>query len=493
MRKPVFISSIFFLFILGCSFDPTGLAYLEDSSVNNLPDADTDGQADADGSNEDIEDIQDINDADEDGDISCTTEDTTCLDFNQLQLCTTDGNLITVNCEFGCNDQVTPNACLDFIPSNNIDLNILLNQDLETTTFDLNASFNTDNGEIIMDGTPFREAGEGMDPITGIHFEIHDMADETQAGVFSFNILTVNEGAIVDVYGSKSIIIRANSLFLKGIIDVSASNHKCNNNNNRCAGPGGFSGGSANSAGNGPGKGYRGEQSWGSGDETGGGGAGYLTTGGSGGGSDGGDGGNIYGNDLCEPLTGGSGGGGGGHVNTLGNTDTNQGRGGGGGGAIQVTIKDYLEMGNSTVDPCGINANAAGGSGNDFTYNSGGGGGGAGGAVILESPRIRIYSNVIISANGGGGGAGRKNQAGAAGLFSQDPAPGADCSDCNRGGDGAAALATTPGNGDNNEDDDGTGGGGGSMGRIIIYDCIDFMNNGILSPTPVMGGCRLTP
>jgi hypothetical protein len=406
MRKPVFISSVIFLLSLGCSFDPTGLAYLEDSSVNNLPDADTDIQTDTDGSSEDIQDINDINDADEDGDISCTAEDTACLDFNQLQLCKSNGDLITVNCEFGCNDQVTPNTCLNFVPSNDLDLSILLNQDLETTTFDLNASFNTDNGEILVDDLPFRAAGEGMDLATGIHFEIHEMADETQAGTFSFNILKIKEGAVVDVYGSKSIIIRANSLFLKGIIDLSASSHKCEANNNRCAGPGGFSGGPANTAGNGPGKGYRGEKSWGIGDETGGGGAGYLSAGGSGGGSDGGEGGNVYGNDFCEPLTGGSGGGGGGHINGAGNTDTSQGRGGGGGGAVQITIKNYLEIGNATGDPCGINANAAGGSGNDHYLNSG---------------------------------------------------------------------------------------GGGSMGRIIVYDCIDFMSNGVFSPTPIMGGCRPTP
>ena len=486
------------LLVLGaCTFDPTGLGAVSDAAPDLFDVSDMSDAADAydvsdvtdvtDGSDvSDVSDVTDVSDAD--GSTECTPADTTCLDDFSLQACTVGGEFIEVHCELGCNRFLSPARCMEFIPSNGLDPNLVLDPLLQDLTITENAWLSTDTGEVRTDGGALlRAPGGGM--VDGVLF-----VDQTQPGGSTVSALVLHQlqvatGVTLRVRGSRGLIVYAKIIYLNGVIDVSAAGDNCGDGNNRCPGAGGGWGGGANSDGGGPGAGREGQESWTLDPETGGGGAGFLTSGGKGGAGDGGDGGGAYGTDFLEPLLGGSGGGGGGHI-SWGSTDTDQGRGGGGGGAIQLSARLLIQIGNAENAPCGVVANGAGGSGQDSGADSGGGGGGSGGAILIEATRIQIYSGAKLTANGGGGGAGRGAGHGQAGQFSSQPAGGGQC-DCNVGGNGAAQLGATPQQGSSSEGDDGSGGGGGAMGRITIRDCIVYQNQGELSPQPFLAGCTL--
>ncbi len=474
------------LVLNACMFDPSGLKALQESDANNnqLPDAslvDTDDM---------IDDVPDAWDGDIDADADsglppCTAADNRCEDDYTLLACTTSGELVPIPCELGCNSQVFPVACTGFIPSNDVPAHLAMDPLLQNLNIQEDAWLDTDTGEIrTFTDMPLRAEGTGL--LNGILFLEHILPDESPAGLFVLDQFRVSAGVILEIRGSRPLILYADSIFLLGVVDVSARDSNCSHGNNRCPGPGGFEGGSANNHGNGPGGGRKGQEHWSLDPETGGGGGGFLTAGGKGGGNDGGNGGSVYGSEILVPLTGGSGGGGGGHIS--GTTDTTQGRGGGGGGAVQLSARNLFQVGNQDFLPCGVKASGNGGRGNDSAANSGGGGGGSGGAILLEATRLHIFSGALFTTNGGGGGAGRSDTSGSAGLFSMEPAPGAHCN-CNVGGTGGAHLGPLPGQGSNSKGDDGTGGGGGAMGRIVIRDCLDFQNHGEFSPQPLLAGC----
>ncbi|MBN2722915.1 MAG: hypothetical protein JXR95_02465 [Deltaproteobacteria bacterium] len=499
---------IFSVFFAGCTFDVSGPS--GQNTSNNIPDASddiTDSGDIADISDvSDVSDISDIEDASDvsdsgsddildsgddviDSGVECEADDSTCLDDFTLQFCNSSGEFDTSVCEFGCDHTLTPNGCLDFIPSNGLDKTILSTSGLLPFEISATAVFNSSTGEITVDGVQLRAPGEGMDLENGIIYSQHAMSDGRAAGVFAFTSFTVQPTGIVRVIGDIPVIFLAESIYIRGILDVSANIQNCEAANRRCPGPGGFGGGSTNSDGQGPGAGKKGIEDWWDEDETGGGGAGFNCEGASGGGGTGGAAGSIYGNEMNEPLVGGSGGGGGGHYE-LGNENNGQGLGGGGAGAVQLTALSVVSVGNSVGTPCGIKASGAGGGGNDSYANSGGGGGGSGGAVIIEAPHIQLFPGSTLAANGGGGGAGKDGADGNYGHFDATPADGAQCSDCNTGGNGASLNASVPASGSDADGNDGTGGGGAGTGRITIRDCISFINSGIISPSPHLGGCH---
>ncbi len=89
-----------------------------------------------------------------------------------------------------------------------------------------------------------------------------------------------------------------------------------------------------------------------------------------------------YGNDLCQPLIGGSGGAGGGFAGSGG------GSAGGGGGALLLAVGGTLEFLNSGY------INAIGGNPQPFTSINGGTG--SGGMVRLVATRLRATSNSVV-------------------------------------------------------------------------------------------------
>ncbi|MBU1242470.1 hypothetical protein KKD52_13665 [Myxococcota bacterium] len=486
-------SGLLVLVLSACTFDPAGLRGMPDAEPD-VADVDVSDVADvSDGSDvTDVTDVSDVTDVtditDADGSLLCTPADTTCLDEFTLQACSVGGEFVEVQCELGCNRFVSPARCLEFLPSNGLDPNLVLDPLLTDLVISENALLSTDTGEIRTEsGVLLRTGGVGL--IDGVLFVDQVQSDGSTVTALVLHQLQIATGVTLRVQGTRALIFYAEIIYLNGLIDVSAGGDNCTDGNNRCPGPGGWWGAGANNNGGGPGAGGEGQEDWTLAPETGGGGAGYLNAGAKGGSGDGGNGGGGYGSDFLEPLLGGSGGGGGGHI-SWGSTDTSQGRGGGGGGAIQLSARLLLQIGNPDDAPCGVAANGGGGSGNDSDADSGGGGGGSGGAILIEATRIQIYSSARLTANGGGGGAGRGSGHGQAGQFSTSPAVGGQC-DCNVGGDGGAQLGSTPQQGSASKGDDGSGGGGGAMGRITIRDCIVYQNQGELSPQPFLAGCAL--
>lgn len=478
--------SILFINTFACSFDTSGLG--RDLSDSGMNDADVFDSGTDTSDSIDINDSSTDTDSETDGGTECTVGERNCIDNFTLRVCNENGEWDTQNCAEGCNSDASPASCLVFIPSNGLTRDVLSIPGTGHWEISETVYFNTENGEIYTESGTIRPAGEGVDLESGILFFSHSMMDGRNAGVFAALTITVEDTGILRGVGSQPAILASETIIINGIIDVSGGSWACSYNNERCPGPGGFGGGDTNHDGEGPGKGTEGFESWDK-DETGAGGAGYGVKGAKGGGSSGGAGGSTYGESENEPLIGGSGGGGGGHYE-IGNDNPGEGRGGGGGGAIQITAFAMLNIGNSIGTPAGIKASGQGGSGNSRYVNSGGGGGGSGGAIIIEAPFIQLYPGSLITANGGGGGAGRSGADGAVGLFSAEAAPGATCSDCNTGGNGAALNSPSPTDGSNSEGGDGTGGGGGGYGRITIRNCIEFISVCTVSPAPFLAGCH---
>ncbi|HWO22984.1 MAG TPA: hypothetical protein VNO30_29790 [Kofleriaceae bacterium] len=198
---------------------------------------------------------------------------------------------------------------------------------------------------------------------------------------------------------------------------------------------------------------------------SGGGGASYGTLGASGGGTyaPAGGAGVRYGDQLADPLVGGSKGGAGGFCGP---------GGGAGGGALQISSAVSISVG-----PGGLIEAGGGGGGGGGGGPCGGGGGGSGGEIVLEAPSIAVAGR--LAANGGGGGGGGGNGGGSAplGLDGQDgtasamPAAGG-AGGIPMGSDGGAGAAGAAGafvearsGGTQNSEG---GGGGGGAGRIWL-------------------------
>ena len=216
-----------------------------------------------------------------------------------------------------------------------------------------------------------------------------------EIALFTFQNLTVNNGAIINITGSKALgFIARNSMTIHGTVNVSGMPGTLGT-----AGPGGYAGGSASRATTGfPGGGI-----------TGFGGTAGVFSNGSGGG---GGGGRTYTDARLTDLLGGSGGGSGAAVQ--GSFEMFSGGGGGGGGGLLLLAQNTLTLGptGTILAKGGAGDN---GSGIPAEGGAGGGGGGAGGSVVLCAPSVALNIGSQINTAGGTFGTGINMPSGTAG------------------------------------------------------------------------------
>ncbi len=304
--------------------------------------------------------------------------------------------------------------------------------------------------------------------VSQIGFQLFSGAN---VGVFTVKNFTVNDSIVAVATGDAALaIVAGDTVSLLGTLDArgfTTNGLLCGVASPSAVGPGGTKAGVG--AGN-PGVGA---------------GAGNgADVGGGGGGGFGGAGGDGRKNETAPPnsvggvtvpfalpISGGFGGG-----------SNGAGDGGGGGGAVQLVAANQIKIGGGTKVG-GVNVGGCGGYGNTNSNfpNTGGGGGGSGGEILLQSPVVMMLANGTLAANGGAGGGG--GGAGAAGLFSDQPAQAS--ASANAGGAGAAAASlngTSVTTGSNTLG----AGGGGAVGRIRIDNAsgtITLAGGAILSPS----------
>jgi len=298
-------------------------------------------------------------------------------------------------------------------------------------------------------------------PLTLGTFDVrHQIQGNGEVAVLHLHSLTVAAGAVVQVVGTRPLIVVASdAIVISGKVDAGAKG--------ATPGAGGFA------PGMGDGQGLRGAHQ-GTYSDSGGGGGGFGDRGGAGGAITGcatplpgGIAGPSEGDDPISVLQGGAGGGAGEGTACADNL------GGAGGGAIQLTSDKSI-----FVDETGV-ITAGGGGGTGGTDCGGsdgnsGAGGGAGGAIVLQAPMVTNQG--IIAANGGGGGGG-----GSGGGFPAPDTgkPGEDAHPSDMaaaGGMGIGASGIDGGAGGTadtgaqagmaNSCSNNAGGGGGAVGRI---------------------------
>lgn len=221
-------------------------------------------------------------------------------------------------------------------------------------------------------------------------------------GVFFLRNLTVQEGAVLSVAGTRpAIIVATERIDIDGSVLVGA----------------GLWGGGEGTGGYGPGGGGLHEGRF----FSSGTGGSHCSSGGAGFEASAVTNGPVYGDRTLTPLMGGSGGG--------GADDPIGARGGTGGGALQFVAGQEIRIGSQgTID-------ARGTSGSGLSYGSGGG---SGGAILLEAPSIVINGQLLA----GGGNGGQRNGGGTGAE---------DSSEATSGVSGGAGRA---------------GGGGGGFGYL---------------------------
>jgi hypothetical protein len=395
-----------------------------------------------------------------------------------LLRCRTDGTgFVEIPCPFGCAPDGTRCGQLD-VP------NVTDDDVINTGTADVaipatTGSFvllDTDSGSItVHDDTggvvlSFRLPIVGLDPDSGVYFVTQVQGtDLPDLGLFGMRSLTVPAGVTVVGIGSHGLVLAASgAIRVEGTLSVAGGGAPWRDGPGAGGGAGGGASPPARGTGLGGGRVGR-DGGMPAVTSTGGGGAGFGGAGGAGGAVAaliGGPGGAVYGENVIEPLRGGSGGGAGGA------TAGNAGAGGHGGGALEVVSATSIDV---------TGAITAGGSGGRGGTTAGalsagpGGGGGSGGAILLEAPVIRVSG--VLAANGGAGGGG------AAGTTAGSDGDGAAASATPaQGGVGGLAGANDGAAGSAGSTPDGavatscdfaagcsdTGGGGGGAGRIRI-------------------------
>ena len=328
----------------------------------------------------------------------CTPNTTVCGNGSTLQTCSADGTTLTpTECPLGCGDTPTPH-CKSFVPSVPA-MASDFQSGLADTVMTTGTTYliNTDDGSI----SNIRGAGRGtLSQIT--YRATAPGTNDTGAGIFSFNSLELQEGAMLQAVGARALVIVADTTIkVTGIIDGraydknSVSTPLCNLAG--VAGPGGFAGATTVSA-KGGGLGGGGGGTVLGGNNGGGGGGGHGAIGGTGGtgnstATNEGPAGAVDFPAALAPMRGGSGGGSG---------TSSMSYGGGGGGAVQLDAGTSITIGGGTTMNGGINVGGCGGN-YGIMLNSGGGGG-AGGAILIESPAVNVLAKGVLAANGGGGG-----------------------------------------------------------------------------------------
>jgi hypothetical protein len=353
------------------------------------------------------------------------------------------GSAMDLPCGWGC----LPGSdahCAHVIPSGSggVETNGVLPSDVDGTgladiTLVDGEQLDSDNGRIGTLVMPNLHHGA----VTGVDLGI-DFQFRGPISVWRFKSLTIN--GTVTLIGKRPIaLVSDGAVTINGIVDARGICSAFN------AGPGGFNGGSANSA-NGSSAGTTLGGGQGAPDPTGAGaGGGYGTAGGNASGTTGGQ---PYGTPEIATLFGGAGGG-------AGDGGGNFGRGGGGGGGLQIISNTRI-----AIPTGGINAGGCGGKAGIGNADSGGGGG-AGGTILLEAPTVTVGGTLAANGGGGGGGGGGNAKPGKDGTLDRMPAAGGDPDGNDEGGGSGAAGATAAGSGSNGTN---PGGGGGGLGRIRI-------------------------
>jgi hypothetical protein len=350
-------------------------------------------------------------------------------------------------------------------------------------------TFNTDSG--LLDGA---RLPAGCVFVTEVEAPRQYGLDSFQVGLLAVRNLTIAQGAVLRVQGSKPLVlIAAQDLLVDGTLDGSG--------HGRVAGPGGLSVGE--------GVGLSGTYIDGDrepiipyyelpGAHSSGGGGAHVSPGAPGTGCfyrqtqrPGGVGGKAYyywdyRNPI--PVRGGTAGGRGGISPPFDRVFEPCGAGGGGGGGLQLAANRLFRVGSQGK----VLANGGGGLAgcvsypNSGNYGGGGGGGGAGGGIYVEASTLVVERGGVVAANGGGGGGGSNpylaGQDGEDGQASTAPAKGGtggaetmntyDYEDiqvvlrAGPGGNGASREATEATSAP--EVVNNTGGGGGGLGMIIL-------------------------
>ena len=304
------------------------------------------------------------------------------------------------------------------------------------------------------------------------HMRHHESFGDMELAVLRVRELTVADGAVVSVVGTRPLVIIAGgTAIIAGTLDASADKSD--------PGPGGYA--------EGMGVGLPGISD--NVADSGGGGGSNFGRGGPGGDgrwddyhATGGDSGMIYASPKM--LMGGSQGGSSTPVCSRSRPA------GAGGGAVQITAFAAIAIGNNG----GINASGGGGGGGvECGTATSGAGGGSGGMIVLQAPKISHAG--LLAANGGGGGGsggtdgggfriynGSDGQNGEFGLAAAGGGDGGGFVASNDGGKGGAMDAQAQKGRDDAKGNG--GGGGGGVGYVLIATGADGLERvgGMESP-----------
>jgi hypothetical protein len=305
------------------------------------------------------------------------------------------------------------------------------------------------------------------------------------AALLSVGSLTINDGAQLNVVGTKPLIIAAwTGMQISGTID--AGSHR-----GASARTGAGSGPSTLCTGNAAAIDGTNEATTGGG-SGGGGGGGFRGQGGMGGPGDtggenagGGGGGAVV---FPTYVRGGCSGAKSGKAGpdasvTTPSDDNTQAPGGSAGGAIQLTSRGPLQV----TGTGRVLAGGAGGEGAPLHSAVGGGGGGSGGYIGFDAAALQITGGAVIAANGGGAGASAgfatTGNPGNDGNASGAIALGGAAQTCaNAGGSGGAGAILMGETASQAAQACGGGGGGGGVGFVGVFTGAGFTSAAIFSP-----------
>jgi hypothetical protein len=382
--------------------------------------------------------------ANDGGTTSCASS---CTSPTMLSACFPDGSAAKIACPFDCTADGGAH-CTAFVPTPPVTAADTDFTGLADVVLSSDGFLQTDNGSLDNVRAASPDAGAN-DTQQGVRYHVAG-----GVGIFTMKSLTVQVGVTLKVRGSLPAAIVADTITVKGVIDLRGYDGTGNLCTTTVAGPGGFPGGyGAKEAGAGPGGG---QPAVGSGDAGGGGGGGYGGVGGASG-ATGPVGGPSY--PFGMPLVGGSGGGSGTTSGTF-----NPSYGGGGGGAIQIVGVTSVTIGN-VASVAGVNAGGCGGKSSGF--GNLGAGGGAGGTIFIESPVLNLVDQCVLAANGGAAATGNASSPGGNGTLTNSPAAGAAVINFGTGGSGGAGTVVNGGMG---TFPSGGTGGGGAVGRIRLLN-----------------------
>ncbi|HVV81573.1 MAG TPA: hypothetical protein VHE35_00795 [Kofleriaceae bacterium] len=419
-------------------------------------------------------DVEDAAVFDEDGLPGCMPNLTTCAD-DTLTVCDAAGHATQTACPFGCFTDGT--RCADLAPSNGLAPYLDQSRTAQPISLTDPVIIDTDSGTL-------------MDVSTGQNIPITSTVMASQPVDLFVLVTSSFEAKKVDVVGSRALaIVSDGDVRLHGVLSVDARGTLAGF---VPAGPG---------AGSLPASTASCTARMGAfdaGSHGGAGGGAFGTTGGRGGqanGLMGGKGGDVTGNELLIPLRGGCAG----QPGWIEGAVTAP--AGAAGGAIEIATRRSIMLDadggiSANGGSVGFNVHGCPFAATDPAACNAGSGGGAGGGILLEAAALDVAANAAIVANGSTGSCSYGGPSGA-GLLSESPAEGPDCSLINGvdmgAGTGGSGGAGTFAAGDGGDAMVSGGGGGGGAGRIrinlpagVTFD----PGPPIVSPAPSLGVAR---